>query len=132
MLYGETGSLPISMLTWLLIGPKSWRQVIISGVRLCIILHFFFVLHINSRWLDKVKSVMDNIDLSNIWYTQNIVNTYALWLKHTVKLMLSDQFKQEWNYSVTHSNKAYLYQFYKTDFFIENYLLSSLPNYYKQ
>jgi len=55
-----------------------------------------------------------------------------LWLKHTVKLKLSDQFKHEWNYSVTHSDKAYVYQFYKTDFIIENHIISSLPNYYKK
>ena len=46
-----------------------------------------------------------------------------LWLKHTVKRILCDQYLQQWNSEKCNSSSGINYQMFKHDFKLENYLL---------
>ena len=48
--------------------------------------------------------------LSNIWLEQTTHNTK--WLKAKIKLTLTDQFKQNWQFTVQSSPKALNYRIY--------------------
>ena len=46
-----------------------------------------------------------------------------LWLKHTVKRILCDQYLQQWNSEKCNSSRGINYRMFKHDFKLENYLL---------
>ena len=61
----------------------------------------------NFKWVNKIKSIFQNIGRPDIWLNQNHLN-----LKNVHKLVkqaLIDQFKQNWHSELTLSNKGQLY-----------------------
>ena len=46
-----------------------------------------------------------------------------LWLKHTVKRILCDQYLQKWNSEKCNSSRGINYRMFKHDLKLENYLL---------
>ena len=67
-----------------------------------------------------IKGILDECGLCNI-YPCTQVN--VLWLKHTVKRILCDQYLQQWNSEKCNSSRGINYRMFKHDFKLENYLL---------
>ena len=57
---------------------------------------------------------------SNIWHTQNYIS--HKWLIESIKLRLTDQFKQNWHSTLQISPKALSYRLFKSNFRFEKYL----------
>jgi hypothetical protein len=55
-----------------------------------------------------------------IWHTQNFIS--HKWLIESIKLRLTDQFKQNWHSTLQISPKALSYRLFKSDFRFEKYL----------
>ena len=94
-----------------------------------LLLQYSYMYNFKSQWIEKIKSTLNNLGLSNVWQTQPFTNT--LWLKNTVKLKLSDQYKQEWMEQMMNSEKAQLYYLFKHSLDLDYYLVSQLSTYYK-
>ena len=58
---------------------------------------------------------------SNIWHTQKFISHKWL-IESTIKLRLTDQFKQNWHSTLQISPKALSYRLFKSEFRIEKYL----------
>jgi hypothetical protein len=52
--------------------------------------------------------------LNNLWHTQNVIS--HKWLIESIKLRLTDQFKQNWHSTLQISPKALSYRLFKSDF----------------
>ena len=78
-----------------------------------------------TKWMEKVKNILDKCGLSHFWNQGNNIN--VKWLELKVKQTLKDQFIQEWHTKLQNSNKSINYRIYKTDFEFEDYL-TKLPN----
>lgn len=76
--------------------------------------------HMKLPWLEKIKSTLDSLGLSNIWISQSFLNTK--WLASAVKLKLHDQAKQEWTQSLSSSSKCTTYKLFKNEVVFEKYL----------
>ena len=63
------------------------------------------------KWYAFVKKILDDCGFSHFWY--NIGNVNSKWLVEAIKLRLKDQFKQEWQHDIMHSNKTIVYRIYK-------------------
>ena len=124
MVYGELGRYPLSisvkvrMLTF-------WANVIncntskLTGIYL-LASRNHNINSIRSPWITFVKGILDECGLCNI-YSCTQVN--VLWLKHTVKRILCDQYLQQWNSEKCNSSRGINYRMFKHDFKLENYLL---------
>ena len=130
MLYGETGMEP------LLLQVKTrvlnfWCKLIcgkadkFSHILYTCLFKDFQNDNCNSKWLKFVKLTLDELGMSNIWFSQAVPS--ISWFQHTVKLRLQDQYKQYWGSLINSSSKAVLYRIFKTDFQFEKYLLQSSP-----
>ena len=75
---------------------------------------------IRSPWISFIKGILDECGLCDI-YSCTQVN--MLWLKHTVKRILCDQYLQQWNSEKCNSSRGINYRMFKHDFKLENYLL---------
>ena len=75
---------------------------------------------IRSPWISFIKGILNECGLCNI-YSCTQVN--VLWLKHTVKRILCDQYLQIWNSEKCNLFKGINYRIFKHDFKLENYLL---------
>jgi hypothetical protein len=71
-------------------------------------------------WISFVKSIFDDCGYSNVWHTENFIN--HKWLSESTKLILTDQFKQNWHSTWQISPKALSYRLFKSDFKFEKYL----------
>jgi hypothetical protein len=68
-------------------------------------LDFFYQLHN----LDTViHNEIDDCGYSNVWHTQNCIS--HKWLIESIKLRLTDQFKQNWHSTLQISPKALSYR----------------------
>ena len=74
---------------------------------------------IRSPWISFIKGILDECGLCNIYLCTQV---NVLWLKHTVKRILCDQYLQQWN-SENNSSRGINYRMFKHDFKLENYLL---------
>ena len=64
-------------------------------------------------WIRIVNSILDDFGYSNVWHTQNL---------ESIKLILTDQFKQKWHSALQISPKALSYRLFKVEFRFEKYL----------
>ena len=71
----------------------------------------------NFMWLKYVKHILCNCGFNYIWESQN-----ELWLEHSIKQNLTDQYLQTWLSSVNDSPKALNYRIYKDNLVFENIL----------
>jgi hypothetical protein len=76
--------------------------------------------HRNFMWLKYVKHILCNCGFNYIWESQTFIN--ELWLKHSIKQNLTDQYLQAWLSSVNDSPKALNYRIYIDNLVFENYL----------
>ncbi len=84
-----------------------------------------------SKWLSYVKEILNECGLNYIWQNQNTstrdINT--AWLKAKVKLILHDQFLQNWQEMVNTNENCNTYRTIKPCHKIEQYLLRLPFNY---
>ena len=73
----------------------------------------------------NVKSILDEVRISNIWIYQH--PQISAWLSKTVLLKLQDQYKQPWSASISDSLKCLNYRILKTGHKFENYLIRMSP-----
>ena len=123
MVYGELGRYPLSisvkirMITF-------WANVIncntskLTGILYLLASRNHNINSIRSPWISFIKGILDECHLCNI-YSCTQVN--VLWLKHTVKRILCDQYLQQWNSEKCNSSRGINYQMFKHDFKLENY-----------
>ena len=62
----------------------------------------------NFMWLKYVKLILCNCGFNYIWESQTFIN--ELWLKHSIKQNLTDQYLQAWLSSVNEDQKALNYR----------------------
>ena len=74
-----------------------------------------------SPWLDKIKSILNNIGMSNIYDSINSVN--KTWFKNTIKIKLNDIYNQKWSESVFNNVTCLNYRAMTTQKKVQEYLL---------
>ena len=74
-----------------------------------------------SLWLKYIKSILDSVGLSDVWFTQG-TNVQYEWFKAYVKRCLSDQSLQSWHSNIDNSNKCINYKIFKKELKFEDYL----------
>ena len=127
MLHGETGRYPIS------IDMKCkmiafWSRLINGNYNKLSYKMYSFLLNqenTNFKWLSKIKQILDSVGLTHFWQDQ-FAGMMPLNLHTEVKRILIDQYKQEWQASVTSSGKGRAYHLFKREPEFEKYF-KSLP-----
>ena len=130
MVLGETGRVPLS------IAIKTrmisfWCKLITSDVNrlsttLYNLLQIYNVNNIfTSKWLQYIKTILDETGFSYIWTLQEIpnINTFPNQIKQT----LQDQYIHQWSANLNLSNKCRSYRIFKLKFELEKYLCSLSP-----
>lgn len=125
MLYGETGTYPIQitidinmvMFCVRLIQGKSSK---ISYTILALVIQLYNNGIFKSKWLCKIKSILDNCGLSFVWYNFNNVNPE--WIKTELKRRLCDIYKQNWAIEVFSNSLCLNYRLMKSYHNFESYL----------
>ncbi len=74
-----------------------------------------------SKWIVKIKSILDKSGLSNMWDQQTIVNKE--WLKQCVDRRLKDMDIQNWNSEVNRNRLCTNYKIFKNEVGFEKYLV---------
>jgi len=74
-----------------------------------------------SRWIKKIRSILDNCGLTNIWYEQTNVN--KIWITNCINLRLKDISVQAWHSEVDTNRLCINYKLFKVDVGIEQYLI---------
>ena len=125
MVYGRLGRYPLSisvkvrMLTF-------WARVIncntskLTGILYLLASRNHNINVIRSPWISFIKGILDEYGLCNIY---SCTHANVLWLKHTVKRILCDQYLQQWNSEKCNSSRGINYRMFKHDFKLKNYLL---------
>ena len=129
MLYGELGRFPLSLIIKKKI-IKFWSNLLLGKLsklsyrRYSILYNDANAKTYEFPWTANVKSILDDIDMSYIWISQNPQNSE--WLANTVLQKSQDQHKQLWPASVHESSKCVNYRIHvsKTEHKFENYLLN--------
>jgi len=130
MVYGELGRVPLS------ITIKSrmvayWHRLLTSPMRKLSSLMYNLLYHVTtaglgeSKWLNFVKTVLDECGLSYIWQNQQTLtkNVSTQWIKAKVKLALTDQYTQKWHEIIDTNQNCQLYKCIKPNKEMEQYLV---------
>ena len=80
-----------------------------------------------SAWLDKIKTILDNIGMSSTF--NDITNVNKIWFKNTIKLKLNDIYNQNWSIAVFNNSVCLNYRVMTDRKYLQNYLLK-LPSQY--
>ena len=106
MVYGELGRYPLDI--DIQVRTISFWAKLISGkqTKLSAIVYkcMYNMLRVRDRnfmWLKYVKHIMCNCGFNYIWESQTFIN--ELWLKHSIKQNLTNQYLQTWLSSVNDS-----------------------------
>ena len=132
MVYGELGRHPLSVTI------KSrmlcfWFKLIQEDRKnkYCSVMYqLMYNLHPSlgcSLWLKYIKSILDSVGLSDVWFTQG-TNVQYEWFKAYVKRCLSDQSLQSWHSNIDNSNKCINYKIFKKELKFEDYLIHLPPS----
>jgi hypothetical protein len=68
------------------------------------------------KWINYVKSILDDTGFSNIWNSQQNININ--FLKTTVKQRLQDQFIQKWFSDIDNEYRGEFYSHLKKEFIL--------------
>ena len=127
MLYGELGILPST----LIVKQKLlcfWARIVNSkkekiSKQLYVLLYDSFNNNHNlSRWIESIKSYLDGMGLSFYWLLKDI---NVKQFKQSIKLRMSDMYRQEWSENIFKSNKCIMYRIIKNEPVFEEYLLNN-------
>ena len=128
MIYGELGEYPLRVAVetrmisfWAKI--LSGRNDKITYLTYRCLLSEFRRDSYRSKWLCKIKSILDNCGFSDLWLDQLRTVPNADWIKMTVKRRLCDQFVQGWSQEIFTSPKCLNYRVFKRSFEFEKYLV---------
>ena len=80
-----------------------------------------------SLWLDKIKTTLDEIGMTNLF--NDITNVNKNWFKNAVKLRLKDIYDQKWAETVFNNSICLSYRVMTTQNRLKSYLLK-LPSQY--
>ena len=123
MVYGELGGYPISIN--IKVRMISFWCKLVNSYGLKMSSKLYHVLrYVNSPWIKYVHNILDECGLSYLWYYHDMM--HVEWLKQTVLLTLTDQFKQKWNSDMFDSSKGINYRIFKKELTLEKYF-SVLP-----
>lgn len=125
MIYGELGRYPLETNIKVRMVCFWYKLMInknkLSG-KLCDLLYSLYANGNRSlKWISFVKSIFDNIGMSEIWDNVNFYTLNAL--KDIVKQRLQDQFIQKWFSDTDNSSRGKYYSNFKTEFCFEPYLI---------
>ena len=127
MLYGELGRFPISLTIKKRI-ISFWAKLLLdkdsklSSKLYSISYGDFSTNSFDFPWIGNVKSISDEVGMSNIWLNQNPQN--CDWLSKTAFQKSQGQFKQTWSALLNGSSKCKNYRMFKTEHKFENYLIN--------
>ena len=130
MVYGETGFFPININIQCRV-IAYWAKLIssdvfkLSGIMYKVIYCLSKYLNIrNTRfcWIRNVKHILDNCGMSGIWESQTFPN--EKWLVCAVKQKLRGIFITNWHAQLDISSSGITYKLIKTNFGMENYLVT--------
>ena len=80
-----------------------------------------------SKWITKIKSIIDNCGMSYLWDTEAAGTINAKWLKQSLELKLQDMAYQNWHEEIHRNSLCSNYKLFKTEVGLENYLLVLNP-----
>ena len=78
-----------------------------------------------SKWILKIKSIIDGCGLTNMWHDHSIVN--IKWLKHNLELKLKDINIQTWHSEIHANRLCSNYRIFKNEVGFEKYLTYLSP-----
>jgi hypothetical protein len=127
MLYGELGRFPVDITVkvrmigfWyrMITGKQSKLSLLVYRM----LLNDYCTNFYDHKWIAFIKSILDNIGCTYIWWSQcELINSVSL-LKNFISTKLTDQFLQTWYSHIDSSSKASCYRIFKSNLTFENYL----------
>ena len=82
--------------------------------------------NLNSKWVTKIKQILDECGMSEVWLTQ----TPSQNIPKIVSETLRNQFCQKWNSDLNNSSKGRNYGIFKESINLEEYFLKLRPKLY--
>lgn len=132
MIYGELGILPlqeeakIRMISyWCRVSDVTQNKLSNQIYSLILSLNRDGIL--NSKWLNYIKTLIQNNGFSNLWTNQN--NSNKKWFYMAFKQKIKDQYIQTWNHLINNSSSSITYKMVKHEFKLNEYF-SLIPNYF--
>ena len=124
MIYGELGRYPIDLdIKTRLISfwgrLNSGKETKLSYILYKLCYHMSINDNVNFSWLNRIKTILNECGIPNVWETQSFIN--CKWLVSFIKLRLKDQYVQVWHSLLENSPKALNYKLFKDFFGKEDY-----------
>ena len=130
VVYGETGTVPISNLTnkrmisfWIKVSEGKQSKLSTSFYKLIYKLHLNDIYH--SPWLMKIKNLLCSSGNPSFWFNQELFPS-KIFMKNILSKQLEDQYVQGWNLEVAQNRKCNNYRIFKEKHCFEKYLLVEL------
>lgn len=107
MIYGELGRFPLEGIVYSRM-IKYWSKLLIDKPNKIASLTYKFIYQLhkdsdyNTRWLNKIKFILESTGLNNIWLDQSVMN--SKWLANKVKLTFNDFYIQVWHNEISNSS----------------------------
>jgi hypothetical protein len=124
MLYGELGRTPVELTVqrrivcyWARI--VSGKQSKLSSILYKVMLSEYLCNDIKYNWLTAVKTILDNLGMSDVWTSQSFLSLN--WLSQKMKCRQHDQYLQNWSNSISLSSRGKTYKLFKQQFTFEKY-----------
>jgi len=124
MVCGELGRHPMQMLVDQRL-LNYWAKIVTSKEKKLNKIVYQITYHLcrsnvmQAPWIQKVKELLNECDLYNLWLQQNPPTN----MKHIVKGRITDIYVERWKNNIFESPKCYNYRMYKNDLIMEKYLL---------
>ena len=127
IVYGETGRYKLTSVVGMRMVHFWCRLLVGKQTKLsCMMYKLMKVMHesdeisFRSKWITKVKGLLDMSGLGNVWLEQEHVNVN--WLKSALELRLRDIDKQNWHDEVQENSQCVIYRIFKENLEFEPYL----------
>lgn len=127
ILYGEVGKYKLNSLIerrminyWIRIVNGKHSKLCYTFYKLVKVLHESENNTFHSKWLDRIKSILDNCGLSDVWLNQEEINSN--WLKLALDIRLKDIDIQLWQNDIAENKACVFYRQIKENFESEPYL----------
>ncbi len=115
MVYGELGRYPIDI--DVKIRALGYWASLLTGSQSklsCRLYTLLYNLHVHesvsSKWIQYVKTTLDECGFSNIWESQSVSS--KTWLVKALKLRLQDQHRQTWSMGIFQQTKCINYRMF--------------------
>ena len=124
MVYGEVGKLPLQVNIDKHIMINYWIRLLNKHISSYASIIYMITLKLcisgeyKTQWLIKVKCILDNCGLSNIWLNQNIIDKSQC--KSIIHQRIEDIAHQKWYIDFSNSSMCITYKLFKTQLHFEN------------